>query len=515
MTTRRIGRASEWSGVDGGCFAGPEFLRGSDHPISEIIARLDRAHLRVALVGSYRTFTEDVVEGNREAARWAKASGGRIVPIGVLAPKYYGRSPTELIRWMKDDLGFRVVGLFSDPAVHPVDWDAPIVRAFGLAASRAGMIVQAGILTERDLSGVARAWGDLDTTVMIRWMGGHRYSSLASELALAPQHPSFVFDAGNAAGHAMVSTLVDRVGASRVFFASNGPKNIESCSLSLVDDAELPDADHRAVRGANLLRWLDLPGAAGEQARGEWDQPPLRDRRKVDVHWHIGHWNFGEEVFDANTVSSTLDRYHVEAAVISSIRAIMDDVVSGNSETADLLTADPRLWGYVVVDPYRLEDSLDAIRTYAKNPRFIGVKTIQDHKGLSLDDDLYRPLLREAEALGLPVLAHLPGLGAAAARHPAATFIAAHADHSRAGDLVDRPNVIFDLSTSHSTRRETRLPEFIAQVGADRVVFGSDAPLMSPVWTLAKIADAGLADDDLDKILCSNAYRVFVRLKAW
>jgi predicted TIM-barrel fold metal-dependent hydrolase len=473
---------------------------------------MDRAHLRLALVGSYRAFTEDFVEGNREAARWAHESGGRIVPIGVLAPKYYGRPPAEMIEWMTNELGFRVVGLFSTPAVHTVDWDAPVVRAFGLAASHAGVILQAGIVTEHDLAGVARAWGDLDTTVMIRWMGGHRYSSLASEFAVAAEHPRFVFDAGNAAGHSMVSTLVERFGASRVFFASNGPANFESCALAIVDDAEVSEIDRRSVRGMNVLRWLGAPLAADEDTHGEWDQPPLRDRPKVDVHWHIGHWNFGENVFDAITIRSALDRYHVEVAVVSSIRALMDDIVAGNAETAAMVATDRRLRGYVVVDPYRVQQSLLAIRAYAKDRRFVGLKTIQDHKELALDDECYEPILQEAEVLDLPVLAHLPGLAAAAARHPRTTFIAAHSDRSRAGDLVGLPNVVFDLSTSHSRRNEAGIPEFISRVGTERVVFGSDAPLMSPVWTLAKVAEAHLDDVDLDAILRTNAYRVFARL---
>jgi predicted TIM-barrel fold metal-dependent hydrolase len=77
---------------------------------------------------------------------------------------------------------------------------------------------------------------------------------------------------------------------------------------------------------------------------------------------------------------------------------------------------------------------------------------------------------------------------------------------------VGLPNVVFDLSTSHSRRNEAGIPEFISRVGTERVVFGSDAPLMSPVWTLAKVAEAHLDDVDLDAILRTNAYRVFARL---
>ena len=56
------------------------------------------------------------------------------------------------------------------------------------------------------------------------------------------------------------------------------------------------------------------------------------------------------------------------------------------------------------------------------------------------------------------------------------------------------------------------LGQFPRDVGVERVLFGSDAQLVSPVWSLAKLAAAGLDERSLDRILRRNAYQLFPKL---
>jgi predicted TIM-barrel fold metal-dependent hydrolase len=160
-----------------------------------------------------------------------------------------------------------------------------------------------------------------------------------------------------------------------------------------------------------------------------------------------------------------------------------------------------------------LEDSLRQIERFAAHPRFIGLKTIQNNYDRGLDDPLYEPLLREAARLDLPVLAHLTGMEGAASRNPQVRFIAAHGNWGRTQRLHKLPNVWFDLSTSHAREDETQLERFIRAVGVQRVLFGSDGQLVAPVWSLSKLLDCRLSEDELDQILRRNAYTVFTKLR--
>ena len=47
----------------------------------------------------------------------------------------------------------------------------------------------------------------------------------------------------------------------------------------------------------------------------------------------------------------------------------------------------------------------------------------------------------------------------------------------------------------------------------ERVLYASDAPLMSPAFTLGKLASLDLSDADLVGILRGNALRAFPRLR--
>jgi predicted TIM-barrel fold metal-dependent hydrolase len=187
-------------------------------------------------------------------------------------------------------------------------------------------------------------------------------------------------------------------------------------------------------------------------------------------------------------------------------------VEAGNALTASWFEREPRAYGLIVVNPLRQNESLAQIERYAEHPRFVGLKTIQDFTGTTLDDPLYEPFLVKAAAQRLPLLAHMPGMDKAARRHPEVTFVAAHANWGRAQRFIEIPNVCFDFSTGHALRHETQLARFIRAVGARRVLYGSDGQLVSPAWSLSKLLQAGLEPAEENLILRENAYRVFPKL---
>jgi predicted TIM-barrel fold metal-dependent hydrolase len=534
--------------IDGGCFAGHDPETGFDYPIERVVSDFDRFGVSQGLVGSYRCLYQDVREGNREAARWAARFPGRVAPLAILHPAYYGASPDELLGWLRNELGFGVVALFNAPAYYPVEWGSPAVRRVGEAAAGFGLALQAGIRTEAELAAVARAWGDLPVPVMIRWMGGHRYKVLASELAVARRCRTMVFDVGTMSSIGMIEHAVATVGADRLFLASNSPHHLPACPHAMVYEATLTDEERAMISGGTLRNALrrapagptdpsaltpDLSGGAGCHPPGGvlqgapglpggphvpasvYDTSAWRElcaHPKVDVHWHPDSWNLGEPALGESDQIATFERYGYERVVGSAIRALNDDLDAGHAALAAWCERDERRFGYIVVNPRQGGRSLKQIARYADHPRFVGLKTIQDLYGMGLDDPLYEPLLQQAAARQLPVLAHLPGMERTARRHPEVRFIAAHATWGRAQALLALPNVSFDFATGHALRDESQLGRFIEAAGAARVLFGSDGPLVSPAWSLGKLLDAQVGAAALRLILRDNAYRLFPKL---
>jgi predicted TIM-barrel fold metal-dependent hydrolase len=97
-----------------------------------------------------------------------------------------------------------------------------------------------------------------------------------------------------------------------------------------------------------------------------------------------------------------------------------------------------------------------------------------------------------------------------ARRYPAAIFLLAH---TGAGDVTanislirECPNVYGDLAYSRSPRGMVR--RLVDEVGADRIVWGSDMIFFNIAHQLGKVLGADLTDEGRAKILGGNARRI-------
>lgn len=504
--------------LDGGCFIGQAMGEASPFTPDDLLRSLDEHGVSTALVGSYRSLYHDVKAGNREAAQFASKHPERIIPLGILHPARYDESPAQQLAWLKQDLGISIAALFSLPSYYPIVWDSPWMVELGRAADDLGVVLQAGIRDDVELAAVGRAWGGLKTPVLVRWMAGHRYRMHGHEQAAARAWPNFFFDVGNACSTGAITRLVETIGADRLFFASNTPHNLPASPHAVFAEAKLSPLDRAWIASGTLQTVLSTTTkespttASGQAHRKLWAK--LKAWPKFDTHWHPDHWNLGEPATDFAAQQRTWTEFGVERVLAFSIEAINYDLDAGNRQTERVLAADPRAVGLIVVNPLQPRESLAQIERLAAHPRFVGVKTIQDNYGRGLDHAAYEPLLAEAAKRDLPVLAHLTGMEGAARKFPTVRFVGAHGNWGRTHRLRALPNVWFDFSTSHALAEETQLARFIRETGPQRILFGSDGQLVSPAWSLAKLMDCGLSDEELDLILRRNAEQVFPKAKA-
>ena len=83
----------------------------------------------------------------------------------------------------------------------------------------------------------------------------------------------------------------------------------------------------------------------------------------------------------------------------------------------------------------------------------------------------------------------------------------AKGDWNRAIMAAQRfPNLYLD--TASSTIDEGFLRACVAALGPERIIFGTDTPLLDPWPQLAKIRGAGLPQEQLDLILGGNILRL-------
>lgn len=178
---------------------------------------------------------------------------------------------------------------------------------------------------------------------------------------------------------------------------------------------------------------------------------------------------------------------------------------------------------------------------WAKDHGFCGIGEMSPHsQDFSVQDPAWLAALEIAAELGLPINLHVteplsknyPGrvltplidLVELARCHPSNVFVLAHwgarlpLDPIHGKDMAERRNVYFDTAASPLLYGSTVFREMINTVGADRIIFGSDYPLIlfpnverepGVANFVAQIEALGVEKADAEKLLHGTAAKVY------
>jgi predicted TIM-barrel fold metal-dependent hydrolase len=179
-----------------------------------------------------------------------------------------------------------------------------------------------------------------------------------------------------------------------------------------------------------------------------------------------------------------------------------------------------RAFGFVYLNPRHTQASLDELNRCVRDGPMVGVKlwVAQHCHERTLD-----PVVERATELKAPVLQHtwlkitgnLPGestpsdVAQLAARHPQATIICAHTggDWERGIRTIrPYPHVYAELCGGDPTAGFTEMA--VRELGAERVLYGSDAGGRSFASQLAKVLGADISTTAKRLILAGNTKRI-------
>jgi uncharacterized protein len=200
-----------------------------------------------------------------------------------------------------------------------------------------------------------------------------------------------------------------------------------------------------------------------------------------------------------------------------------------------------RLSACATFHPGAGEEALFAELRWAGDAGFCGLGELSPHsQQVSVNDPRWNAALEEAGRLSLPVLLHvtepqgkqypgrvltpLPDFLTLAQRHPHTTFVLAHWGARLPLDPVVGPairqltNVMYDTAASPLLYEPGVFRQMVDAAGADRILFGSDFPLVlyprdevAPgiARFAAELRSAGLSDAEVQAVRGANAARVF------
>lgn len=149
-----------------------------------------------------------------------------------------------------------------------------------------------------------------------------------------------------------------------------------------------------------------------------------------------------------------------------------------------------------------------------------GIKGVKLEISLCCQSPLMKTLMEELEKYDRPLLQHCwfktvmkypyesdpIDVAVLARRYPKVKIVMAHlcgCGYRGVEYIADCPNVYVD--TSGGQPEDGFLQYAVKRIGADRLLYGSDAPCRDFDCQKYKVLDAGLASGDLEKILYTNA----------
>lgn len=196
-----------------------------------------------------------------------------------------------------------------------------------------------------------------------------------------------------------------------------------------------------------------------------------------------------------------------------------DQCRKANDLVLRLMEAEPLAHGFCYVSQAHGRRAVEEVRRCMR----AGMKGIKLWVAVKCNDPRTFPIADEAIGLGVPILIHsylrwdeiLPGeskpteIAELAGRYPALTVIMAHmAFRWKEGvDAVrEHRNILVD--TSGMDPELGSVEYAVDKLGAERVLFGSDAPGRDILCQIGRVMAADISDVDREKILRANSEKL-------
>ncbi len=254
----------------------------------------------------------------------------------------------------------------------------------------------------------------------------------------------------------------------------------------------------------------------------------VRAGRPLDVFVFDCHGHFGTSLDfpmyrnSAAEMLAVMDGMGIDRLGISSLDACYCDQRRGNQETYAAAAAHPdRFVAYAVINPNFPEAIADELAAWPKQAPRPMIKLHPYLHRYPVTGPNYREMWEFADRASAVVLSHTwesdPTCGPLmfeplARQYPGARIILGHSGVTRKGyeeaiQAARRCDNLY-LDTTGSQSHEGIVEDCVEQVGAGRVLFGSDLPFLEAAMGIGRIAFARLPDSGKEAILGLNFKRL-------
>lgn len=478
--------------------------------VGDTLDHLDRYGIQYAAVRStWARFYDPSVGNDRLVDEISREP--RLLPSFLLSP-LDSETPAELSSRLRDN---GVCSVWLSPARHvwsPIGAEAEPLMT-GIEHAGVPVFLELADVTWVEVDAICSRLPDTD--IVLSAVG---YRGLRQMIAAMDRHPRLHIDNAYLGTMGGLEALVSRFGATRVLLGSGAPLRDGTAPWYQLDKSDLSESQKALVSGGNAARLLHIaPGPQAAASEPRWGVTP-----NIDFHAHIGRWpNTWVPEPDAASLERRTSRLGTVHMAVSSLESVWVDTVAGNEETVELARASAgKISAFVVANPHESHNR-DLLRGQLEHEYVRGVKVHPNTHSCAIDDPRYDWVWELALEAGVPVLGHgFAGdatsdpskFADVAAKHPELALVIGHSGATYEGFVRtievarEHSNLYAELCGSWMTGWWIR--RLVDALGADRVIYGTDACLIDPSIGLGRVLGAGLDEASLDAVLRGNASRL-------
>lgn len=239
----------------------------------------------------------------------------------------------------------------------------------------------------------------------------------------------------------------------------------------------------------------------------------------------------GRDAQDVPDVASTLaamDQGGVGLSLLSAWYGPEGDLITNEEVAGNTDQAPDRLRGLASADITQPMEAVRELRRWVDGKHFVGVRIVPWLWNLPPNDRRFYPIYATCVDLGVPLCTQIghtgplrrsetgrliPYLEDVMLDFPELKVVGGHVGFPWLDELVTMsikfPNFHVDTSAYAVHRLPTAFVEWMKGIGRDRVMFGTNWPMLSPARCLERLDQLGLDPDGRELYLSGNARRVF------
>ncbi|NLX12632.1 MAG: amidohydrolase family protein [Phycisphaerales bacterium] len=507
--------------------------------LDHLLEDMDSFGIAAALVRHEQMACYDAMHVNARLTSEISHYRDRLVPCWTVLPHQGGDfpEPDELMRRMDDN---EVRAAFFQPGWHHYPLHEDVLKPLAEVMNPRKMLI---LTTLEEFGGQYDSIKDFcrlfyNCAVLIGQASWNQWRLVTALMGTCPNiHLEFhLFQANRA-----VEYLASRYGADRLLFGSGLLRHSGGAARGFVDWSYLNMNDKAKFTHANLQRLLKsdaplsprMPSGADDYVQAAIAGQALPGNI-LDAHCHV----LDDELDGGGGpyVMFQGDSYHMvqlahdigikRTAMMSWNGPVCMDVEAGNALVEKVVHRHPQeIIGVSSCDPtHQTPEQIENMcRRLHLEKKFRGMKPYYKN-GISYADPLYEPYWRFGDAYHLYALLHvsfaaggMEAVRSLAREYPGLTILIAHSggkwDFARQVTAVigEFENVMAELTL---TPVPNRIIEWMCgEVGSNRVLFGTDAPMRDPRPQLAWCVHTQLEAHDKTNILGGNFERILARAR--